>query len=331
MPRRRSAPRLYLDGKRNQWVIREGSNFVRTGCAESDRSGAEKRLAAYLGQKHKPEGGPSPLIADVLLVYAREHLPHTKAAKNSVYNINNLARFWGALSLSGITARACREYAAGRPRAAARRDLETLRAAIGYWVREYGPVHSPPTVVLPGKPEPRDRWLTRAEAARLARRARLTKHLARFILLGLYTGTRSGALLSMTWDQIDLERGVMRRRAIGMAEDSRKRTPPVRLGKRILAHLRRWHRLDAPLGVKYLCHYEGVRVAKLRRSFPQAAKRAGLIGVTPHTLRHTCATWMMHRGVPIFEAAGFLGMSVEMLSRTYGHHHPDYQKQAAGG
>jgi integrase len=136
--------------------------------------------------------------------------------------------------------------------------------------------------------------------------------------------------LSLTWDQIDLERGVMRRRATGMAEDSRKRTPPVRLGKRILAHLRRWRRLDGE-SVRYLCHYEGAKVGKLRRSFPQAAKRAGLSGVTPHTLRHTCATWMMHRGVPIFEAAGFLGMSVEMLARTYGHHHADYQKQAAGG
>ena len=122
----------------------------------------------------------------------------------------------------------------------------------------------------------------------------------------------------------------MRRRASGMAEDSRKRTPPVRIPRKLLTHLRRWKRLDGQ-SVRYLCHYEGVKVGKLRRSFPQAAKRAGLEGVTPHTLRHTCATWMMHRGVPIFEAAGFLGMSVEMLARTYGHHHADYQKQAAGG
>jgi Phage integrase family len=51
--------------------------------------------------------------------------------------------------------------------------------------------------------------------------------------------------------------------------------------------------------------------------------------VTPHTLRHTAATWLMQRGVPIWQAAGFLGMSAEMLERTYGHHHPDYLKGAA--
>ena len=33
------------------------------------------------------------------------------------------------------------------------------------------------------------------------------------------------------------------------------------------------------------------------------------------------ATWLMQRGVPIWQAAGYLGMSAEMVERTYGHHH----------
>jgi hypothetical protein len=37
----------------------------------------------------------------------------------------------------------------------------------------------------------------------------------------------------------------------------------------------------------------------------------------------------MQRGVPIWEAAGFLGMSPEVLQDTYGHHHPDYLVGAA--
>jgi hypothetical protein len=46
-------------------------------------------------------------------------------------------------------------------------------------------------------------------------------------------------------------------------------------------------------------------------------------------LRHTVATWLMQRGVPIWEAAGFLGMSPEILQETYGHHRPDYLQDAA--
>jgi integrase len=327
MPRRRSAPRLYLDPTRKQWIIRDGPTQIRTSCTESDRRSAEKRLAAYLGQKHEPERGPSPLIADVLLVYSREHLPHTRASKNSGYNVGNLSGWWGDMRLSDVTARNCRAYASTRTPAAARRDLEVLRAAIGYWHAEYGPLPAVPAVVMPEKPEPRDKWLTRQEAAHLLRAARRTPHLARFILLGLYTGSRSGVILALQWSWIDLERGVMRRRSPG-ATESKKRTPPVRLGHRILAHLRRWRRLDYQRS-KYVCHLDGKPMRKLRRSFPAAAKRAKLKSVTPHTLRHTRATWLMQKGIDPWEAAGHLGMSVEMLVRVYGHHAPDHQQRAA--
>jgi hypothetical protein len=50
--------------------------------------------------------------------------------------------------------------------------------------------------------------------------------------------------------------------------------------------------------------------------------------VTPHILRHTCATWLMQGGVNLWDAAGFLGMTVQQLEATYGHHHPDYQQEA---
>ena len=52
-----------------QWIIRDGASFIRTGCAEHERESAEKRLAAYLGQKHTPQRSDSPLIADILFAY----------------------------------------------------------------------------------------------------------------------------------------------------------------------------------------------------------------------------------------------------------------------
>jgi integrase len=326
MPRKKSPARLYLDRKRGQWVIRDGQSFHRTGCSENQLERAQRVLESYLGQRHKPEGGPDPLITDVLLVYAQEHVPHTKAQQNTLYNINSLAGWFGGHTLSNINARVCRDYAGTRPSAAARRDLETLRAAVRYYCRERGA--TAPNIVLPAKPRPRDRWLTRSEAAQLLRASR-SSHLRRFILLGIYTGSRSGNILRLQWPQIDLSAGVMARVASGEAVDAKKRAPVVRLGKRILAHLRRWKRLDAGT-VSYLCHYEGRPVRKLRRSWAAAVKRAGLgPDVTPHVLRHTRATWLMRAGVDPWEAAGHLGMTVETLERTYGHHHPSFQEKAA--
>ena len=36
----------------------------------------------------------------------------------------------------------------------------------------------------------------------------------------------------------------------------------------------------------------------------------------------------MQRGVSLWVAAGVLGMTVKQLEETYGHHHPDFQKEA---
>jgi integrase len=50
--------------------------------------------------------------------------------------------------------------------------------------------------------------------------------------------------------------------------------------------------------------------------------------ILPHTLRHTAATWLMQRGADPWQAAGYLGMSLDVLLNTYGHHHPNYLSDA---
>jgi integrase len=48
--------------------------------------------------------------------------------------------------------------------------------------------------------------------------------------------------------------------------------------------------------------------------------------VTPHVLRHTAVTWAMQNGADPYAAADFFGMTLDVLTRVYGHHHPDHQK-----
>jgi hypothetical protein len=36
----------------------------------------------------------------------------------------------------------------------------------------------------------------------------------------------------------------------------------------------------------------------------------------------------LKKSVPAHEICGFLGMSLEMFQRVYGHHHPDFQMEA---
>ena len=258
-----------------------------------------------------------------------------------------LLGWWGDKTLSQVTGANCRAYAASRGNTgASRRELEDLRSAINHHRKE-GLCREVVEVVLPEKGEPRDRWLTRSEAARLIWAAwryrevqkgketerRSRRHVARFILVALYTGTRAGAVCGAALEPtpgagwINLETGVFYRRPKGEKE-SKKRKPPVRLSSRLLAHLRRWHRKK--LAIRYAVEWNGEPVKDVDKAFRNCVKAAKLEpGVTPHTLRHTAATWSMQAGTDMWDAAGFLGMTVETLERVYGHHHPDFQVKAA--
>lgn len=181
---------------------------------------------------------------------------------------------------------------------------------------------------MPPKAEPRERWLTEDEFNRLLKAAG-PEHLKRFLLLGWHTGTRPGAILDLEWPWIDLRAGVMRRRAPGRAEDAKKKRPPVRLGKIILEHLRRWHREDGQ-GGRYVVHFDGRKLDGVRYSWENAVAEAGLDEkVTPHTLRHSCVTRKLQAGASIWDVAGFVGMTPETVSRVYGHHSADFQKMVA--
>jgi integrase len=82
-------------------------------------------------------------------------------------------------------------------------------------------------------------------------------------------------------------------------------------------------------GPRVVINENGGRLKDIKRGFSSACDRANLEDVTPHVLRHTCATWLMQRGVPLWEAAGYLNMTPDTLQRVYGHHHPDFLRGAA--
>jgi integrase len=92
--------------------------------------------------------------------------------------------------------------------------------------------------------------------------------------------------------------------------------------------MRRWVRLGCVQ--EHFVEWNGKPVQSIKVGFKRAIAISGLHGkITPHTLRHTAATWLMQAGVPIWEAAGFLGMSPDMVVQTYGHHHPAHMQGAA--
>jgi integrase len=311
------------------------------------------------------------------------------SVESAGYNIATLLEWWGIRTLAEVNKKNCEAYAKWRRTAhyedgklvrravkpsSIRRELAVLNAAIIHWHKNHGPLESVPIVTLPPKPASRDRWLDRSEAALLlaaalgwyritwtdvATRQRgerwarhrpgINRHLARFVLLGLYTGSRKAVILDLQWmanlvgGWVDLDRSVLYRKPPEMVE-TKKKKPPARLGRRIVTHLRRWHRLDDAAReraarkdaekarglFRHIVAWRGKHVSSVRTAWDLAVELSGLDGkVIRHTLRHTRATWLMQKGVDRWEASGHLGMSVQMLEDVYGHHHPDFQQEAA--
>lgn len=373
MPRPRLPARLVLRswrGKTPTWYIVDGDKEISTGCTERDIASAEARLAIYTGAKYDPASfagkGLKIAVGTVLDIYLREHAPSVKRVDFLRATALPAGDWWSDKWLSDINNKTCAEYLRwrmaqtsrhGRPisLATARHDLKTLRAAINYFhASEYGPLPSVPVVSLPPKPAAKDDFLTRSEVARLLwaaksrawadrKRYKNTRHepwtaphLVRFVLLGIYTGSRKARILGLRWSpsdeggHVDLVGRIIYRKAAADPE-SRKRAPKVRIHDRLLPWLRRWQYHDTVRGLDVICHWQGAEVDRLEKSWDTAVSAAGLPAVTPHVLRHTCTTWLLQSGVDIWEVAGFVGMSEATVRDVYGHHSPDFQKGAASG
>ena len=336
MPRTGKGPRLYRRRDREGvWIIRDTGRGERwTGT--SDRRKAEAALARYIAERDRPTGPATPdrlTVADALDIYGREHAPTVRAPARIGYAIAALNPILGSLPVGSINGEVCRRYAKTRGKApgTVRKELGVLQAAINY-VHGEGFLTAPVKVKLPAKPAPRDRWLTRDEAAKLIRAAYRNpkaKHLARFILVALYTGTRSDTILRLRFMSnteggwVDTAEGVMYRRGDGEAETA-KRRPPIRIPRQLLAHLRRWERN----GARYVVEIDGQRVASVKTAWKTALAEAGIEHCTRHDLRHTAITWAMQGGADKWDAAGFFGLGLDMLERVYGHHHPDHMRSA---
>jgi integrase len=316
-------PRLCRVAGRDAWHIYHRRRRISTGC--TDRTEAERALATFLMGESRPKAGPAFSVADTLTGYLADRIDRGKpGAERLRWAHKPLTRHLGNVPAELITPASCRAYARSRGSegvspVTARTELQALRAALRWRLGD-----AAPKMELPPRGQPRDRWLTRGEADKLIAGCK-GHHVRLFVLLALHTAARRGAILGLTWDRVDLDG-----RRIDFNEPGRERTkkrrsrPPINdtLHAALLA-------AKATAETGYVVEWAGDRVDSVKHGFRSAVERAGLVGVTPHTLRHTAVTWMMQAGVPVWEAAGFAAMTVQMVQEVYGHHHPDHLTGAA--
>lgn len=157
----------------------------------------------------------------------------------------------------------------------------------------------------------------------------------------LLTGLRPGEALGLCWDAVDLQaatitvcRAVRIDRARPTLVDELKTSASFRtigLGERAVEVLRaqriaqRVERLAAPSWADDRLVFASERgtvldPANVRRVLRATCRRAGLPEINPNELRHSAASLMSDRGVPLEQIADALGHNgTQMLDLVYRH------------
>jgi integrase len=332
MPRTSSGPKLWFDKTRDRWTISDGKSKRRTSCRRHEVRAAEKELQIYIAQKHTVDSS-STAIADILMAYIDEVITGKISEKEAKQSLKPLNEWWGDKFIADITAANCKAYAKSRGAAqpSARNELSYLRASLNHWHKSHAPILIP-AIIMPPKAASRQRWLTRSEAAAFLWAARRIPHVARFFIIGWYTGSRRTVILNLKWSMINFDTKIMLRKPAG-AVQTKKRAPPVRMGRRLMSHLKRWKRLDGgkrELIIHFPGRSQGGAIMQIDRAWHKVRKLAKLSDdVTPHVLRHSRATHNQQQGIDPWQTSKALGMSLKLLETDYAHHRPEWQTEAA--
>jgi integrase len=203
------------------------------------------------------------------------------------------------------------------------RYMALLRAILKKAVDEWGKLDAMPKVPMyrPEVPEPR--WLTAAEFARLIKE--LPPHLKAAASFAVLTGLRMRAMLSLTWDQVDLKAG----RAWVASESMKgKRSHGIPLSKDAVAVLSKIERVE---GCPWIFNWRGKRVSDCNgHAFKDAVTAAKVAPLRWHDLRHTWASWAVQSGVSLHELMLLGGWRSLVMVQRYAHLAPDHLSAAAG-
>lgn len=306
------------------WTGPDGRRVRHQLVARTRKAAEAEALDLYRAKAAPP---PDCTVAELWQAYRAERAGRPIATTMD-YSGRAILPHFGALRPDQITTADCRAYAAARRKAGIRdgtiwTDLGHLRSALN-WAEKTGLIARAPYIERPAKPAPKERYLTRAEIDRLLA-VECEPHIRLAMLLMLSTAGRVSAILELTWDRVDMDRGQIDLRTEGAATRKGRAVVPINAGLRAALQEAR----EAALS-DHVVEWAGRPVRSIRKGIAAAAARAGIPGVSPHVFRHSAAVHMAEAGVPMSEISQYLGHSnVSVTERVYARYSPTHLRRAA--
>lgn len=283
---------------------------------EAEAEGLEVfRRATYTHRKKDPT------TAEIWAAYVAD-LGDKPTAKTMGYTGKAVLQFFGHLPAEQITKATCEAYTKarlsdGKSVGTAHTELGHLTSALRF-AKTTRMIDRVPQIWRPSKPETDKRILNAAEARALIDAAH-DPHIKLALVLMLGTGARVGAILDLTWDRVDFERGTINLRLSDSITRKGRATVPMNGMTRPALSVAR----NAALS-DYVVEYATGPVKNIRKGVMGAVARSGIGHVRIHDLRHTAAVTMLAAGHPIEMVAQVLGHSnVSMTYKVYGRYLPE--------
>ena len=203
-------------------------------------------------------------------------------------------------------------------------ELGHLRMVLK-WAEKHQIISKAVAIERPSKPEPKDGFLTRQEALRLIDNTN-APHVRLAIQLMIGTGARVAAALELTWDRVDMERGMIALRN-PFDRSRRKGRATVPSNPRLLEALRL-----AKKGAQtpFVIEWAGQPIKSIKKGLKSAGEAIGRGDVSPHMLRHSAAVWLAEDGHSMEEISQFLGHNdAKITARVYAKFSPTHLRKLA--
>lgn len=358
-PDRYFSVRYKLDGKDKEeglgwssqgWTAQKAAEKL-AKLKEAQRTGegaitlAQKRQQAAVARHAEAEARAVEERENITFAQAWEkYLPVAQANKaaHTAYAEEAAYRLWLSPTLAGKPLRDIKPIhlerikktmtEAGRSAQTIRHVLAALRQVFNF-AKRHGLYAGDNPVSLVKKPSAdarRLRLLTHDEADRLlAALAERESNVHDMALLALHCGLRAGEIFSLTWGDVDMERGVL------ILRDTKSgKTRAAYMTEAVAAMLgameRRGHNDLVFLSAN------GGRIVQITETFNRVVAALGFNnGVTDprqkvvfHTLRHTFASWLVEQGVDLYSVKELMGHGTLTMTERYSHLSPDKLRRA---
>lgn len=300
-------------GKRRRYQLKAQS------VADAER----EAIDVYRAKMPRKEGLT---VADIWAEYIAD-LGDKPSAKTLGYTGKAVLPAFGHLRPDQITRAMCKAYdekrrGDGKTQGTVHTELGHLNMALNF-AKKVGLSQHSVTIWRPQKPDSNMRILTMPEVSKLIDACR-EPHVRLAVTLLFGTAARVGAILDLTWDRVDFDRGVINLRLDDAV--TRKGRAVLPMNGTTRAALSAAH--EAALS-DYVVEYKGGQIKKIRTGFSAAVERSGIGHVRIHDIRHTAAVTMLGAGVPMEKVSQVLGHSnTATTERVYARYLPQHMSDA---